>query len=52
MKAWNPFRMDTTYFGGGNQAAMINDRVDDLDPLRVDLAAAGVWVGPKRQNES
>ena len=31
MTAWNPFPMDTTYFGEGNQAAMINYRVDDLD---------------------
>src|SRR5882672_1629941 len=52
MTAWNPFPMDTTYFGEGNQAAMINYRVDDLDALLVDLAAAGVWIDPKRQNES
>ena len=52
MTAWNPFPMDTTYFGEGNQAAMINYRVDDLDVLLVDLAAAGVWIDPKRQNES
>ena len=30
MTAWNPFPMDTTYFGEGNQAVMINYRVDDL----------------------
>jgi predicted enzyme related to lactoylglutathione lyase len=52
MTAWNPFPIDTTYFGEGNQAVMINYRVDDLDALLVDLAAAGVWVDPKRQNES
>ena len=34
---WNPFPMDTTYFGEGNQAAMINYRVDDLDALLVEL---------------
>jgi predicted enzyme related to lactoylglutathione lyase len=27
-------------------------RVDDLDALLADLAAAGVWIDPKRQNES
>ena len=48
MTAWNPFPMDTTYFGEGNQAVMINYRVDDLDALLVDLAAAGVWIDPKR----
>jgi catechol 2,3-dioxygenase-like lactoylglutathione lyase family enzyme len=52
MTAWNPFPMDTTYFGEGNQAAMINYRVDDLDALLVNLAAAGVWIDPKRMNES
>jgi len=52
MTAWNPFPRDTTYFGEGNQAVMINYRVDDLDALLVDLAAAGVWIDPKRQNES
>src|SRR4051812_46643228 len=31
---------------------MISYRVDDLDALLVDLAAAGVWIDPKRQNES
>jgi len=31
---------------------MINYRVDDLDALLVDLAAAGVWIDPKRMNES
>jgi len=50
--AWNPFPMDTTYFGEGKQAVMINYRVDDLDALLVDLAAAGVWIDPKRENES
>ena len=38
MTAWNPFPMDTTYFGEGNQAVMINYRVDDLDVLLVGLA--------------
>jgi predicted enzyme related to lactoylglutathione lyase len=52
MTAWNPFPQDTTYFGEGKQAVMINYRVDDLDALLEKLAAAGVWIDPKRQNES
>jgi predicted enzyme related to lactoylglutathione lyase len=52
MTAWNPFPADTTYFGEGNQAVMINYRVDDLDALLVNLEAAGVWIDPKRLNES
>lgn len=52
MTAWNPFPQNTTYFGEGNQAVMINYRVDDLDALLAELAAAGVWIDPQRQNES
>ncbi len=44
--------MDTTSFGVGNQAVMINYRVDDLDALLAHLAAAGVWIDPERMNES
>ena len=51
MTAWSAFPMDTTYFGEGSQAAMINYRVDDLDTLLESLAAAGVWIDPKRQDE-
>lgn len=46
------FAADTTYFGDGSQAVMINYRVDDLDALLAQLAAAGVWIDPKRQSES
>ena len=49
---WSLFEKDTTYFGPGEPAFMLNYRVDDLDALLVDLAAAGVWIDPKRQNES
>ena len=48
MTAWNPFPMDTTYFGEGKQAVMINYRVDDLDALLAQLAAANVTIDPKR----
>ena len=50
--AWNTFPKDTTYFGEGHQAVMINYRVDDLDALLEALAAAGVWIDSKRENES
>ena len=31
---------------------MVNFCVDDLDALLVDFAATGVWIDPKRMNES
>lgn len=49
---WSTFAEDTTYFGEGHQAVMINYRVDDLDALVEQLAAKGVWVDPKREDES
>ena len=52
MTAWSAFPQDTQYFGEGQQAAMINYRVDDLDALLTQLAAAGVWIDPKRDNQS
>jgi catechol 2,3-dioxygenase-like lactoylglutathione lyase family enzyme len=48
---WSLFPTDTEYFGEGEQAAMLNFRVDDLDALVEELAAKGVWVDPKRQDE-
>jgi predicted enzyme related to lactoylglutathione lyase len=50
--AWNAFPADTAYFGPGEQAVMINYRVDDLDALLATLAASGVWVDPKRDDAS
>jgi predicted enzyme related to lactoylglutathione lyase len=50
--AWNTFPKDTKYFGDGEQAVMINYRVDDIDALLARLVAAGVWVDPERMNES
>ena len=51
MTAWSAFPQDTQYFGEGQQAAMINYRVDDLDTLLTQLAAAGVWIDPKRDDQ-
>ena len=50
--AWMLFPDASKHFGAETQRAMINYRVDDLDALLVDLAAAGVWIDPKRMNES
>jgi predicted enzyme related to lactoylglutathione lyase len=50
--AWSVFPADTTYFGPGKQAAMINYRVDDLDALLKQLAAAKVLIDPKREDYS
>jgi len=52
MTTWSAFPADTSYFGDGPQATMINYRVDDLDALLAQLAAAGVWVDPKREDYS
>ncbi len=44
------FTADTKYFGDGPQQSMVNFRVDDLDALLDQLAAAGVRVDPKRED--
>jgi catechol 2,3-dioxygenase-like lactoylglutathione lyase family enzyme len=49
---WSLFPADTEYFGGSEQAAMLNFRVDDLDALLAELAAKGVWIDAKRQDEA
>ncbi len=48
--AWSLFPQDTKYFGPGQQACMINYRVDDLDALLAQLTAAGVTIDPKRES--
>jgi predicted enzyme related to lactoylglutathione lyase len=54
--AWSIFPADTAYFGPdratGPQAAMVNYRVDDLDALLAQLAAAGVAIDPHRDDSS
>lgn len=52
MTAWSAFPENTAYFGDGPQQAMINYRVDDLDGLIAQLEAAGVWIDPKRDDQS
>jgi predicted enzyme related to lactoylglutathione lyase len=44
------FPVDTKYFGEGEQPAMVNFRVDDLDALLTQLAEAGVKIDPKRDD--
>jgi predicted enzyme related to lactoylglutathione lyase len=48
--AWSLFPENTTYFGPGNQQAMVNYRVDDLDGLLTQLAAENVTIDPKRED--
>jgi predicted enzyme related to lactoylglutathione lyase len=48
---WSLFPADTEYLGEGEQGAMLNFRVDDLDALLAQLAAKGVWIDAKRQDE-
>lgn len=55
--AWSAFPSETDYFGerageraGEPQQVMINYRVDDLDGLLTQLATAGVWIDPKRDD--
>lgn len=50
MTVFAHFPADTRYFGGGEQAAMVNFRVDDLDELLTALEAAGVRIDPKRDD--
>src|ERR1017187_2074933 len=54
--AWSLFPVDTKYFGPGTttgpQAAMVNYRVDDLDALLAQLAAAGVPIDPQREDDA
>ena len=54
MTTWSLFPENTKYFGPGKddapQSAMVNYRVDDLDALLTQLAAANVDIDPKRED--
>jgi len=50
MTIWSAFPTDTKYFGPGPQPYMVNYRVDDLDALLTQLAAANVPIDPDRQD--
>jgi hypothetical protein len=48
---WSLFNKDTTYFGPGESAFMLNYRVDDLDGLIAKLRAEGVDVPDERHQD-
>jgi predicted enzyme related to lactoylglutathione lyase len=48
---WSLFKKDTTYFGPGEPAFMINYRVDDLDALLEVLRAEGVEIADERHQD-
>lgn len=50
MTVFAHFPQQTAYFGGGDQQAMLNFRVDDMDALLAALEAAGVRIDPKRED--
>jgi predicted enzyme related to lactoylglutathione lyase len=54
MTTWSLFPENTKYFGSGGekgpQQAMVNYRVDNLDELLTQLAAADVPIDPQREN--
>jgi predicted enzyme related to lactoylglutathione lyase len=50
MTVFAHFPANSDYFGEGGQQVMVNFRVDDLDQLLVQLAAAGVRIDPKRDD--
>jgi len=52
MTVFAHFPADTAYFGDGPQQAMLNFRVDDLDGLLAQLAAAGVRIDPHREDHA
>ena len=49
---WNPFPAATDYFGSGDQAFMLNLKVDDLDALIAALRANGVELVGEPMHES
>jgi predicted enzyme related to lactoylglutathione lyase len=52
MTVFAHFPASTKYFGDGPQATMLNFRVDNLDELLGQLAAANVRIDPKREDMS
>ena len=50
MTVFAHFPSDTRYFGDGEQQAMVNFRVDDLETLLAQLEAAGTRIDPHRED--
>jgi predicted enzyme related to lactoylglutathione lyase len=46
------FPQDTKHFGGGDQPAMVNFRVDSLDEVIVRLNGAGARIDPHQESAS
>lgn len=46
------FPHDTSYFGEGDQRAMVNFRVDSLDEVLARLTEAGARIDPKQESYS
>jgi predicted enzyme related to lactoylglutathione lyase len=49
---WAQFPSDTEYFGRGDQQAMVNYRVADLDAMLAQLRAAGVAAEGPAEHEN
>jgi len=52
MTVFAHFALESPYFGVSGQSFMVNFRVDDLDQLLVQLAAADVRIDPKREDHA
>ena len=50
MTVFAHFPESTKYFGDGQQQAMVNFRVDDLQGLLTQLEASGVKIDPKQED--
>ena len=50
LSVWCPFKRDTTYFGDGDQAYMINLIVDDLDGALAQVKEGGAAVVPETED--
>jgi catechol 2,3-dioxygenase-like lactoylglutathione lyase family enzyme len=52
LTVWSPFKAETDYFAPSDAGFMVNYRVEDLDGLLAELAAAGVEQVGAVQEES
>ena len=48
---WSLFKQETTYFGPGEPAFMLNYRVNDLDGLIAKLRTEGVEIADERHED-
>jgi catechol 2,3-dioxygenase-like lactoylglutathione lyase family enzyme len=52
LTVWSPFKAETDYFAPSDASFMVNYRVEDLDGLLAELAAAGIAQVGTLQEES